>query len=215
METQTFDLKSLSDRVEKLEKQNRRLKQIGLTVIVLISAIFVSGQAKTGKVIEASAFHLVDASGRVRADLSISNLQAPTLSLSDEEENLEVVLEGSSSISGASLKLGKSQSKGHISLEAEPPGMSTALLALGQDTSPEVMLAGGRASFLMMSDATGIVNLDVGENGPRLAVTDRAGYTVTVGRSDLVTTKMGVKEQTPAASIVLSGKDKKVLWSAP
>ena len=36
-----------------------------------------------------------------------------------------------------------------------------------------------------------------------------------LGRSDLVQTKIGKKEQTPAASLVLFDKDKKVLWQAP
>jgi hypothetical protein len=48
-----------------------------------------------------------------------------------------------------------------------------------------------------------------------MTIEDNKGYSSVLGRSDLVLTKRGKKEQTPAASVVLFNKDKKVLWSAP
>ena len=39
------------------------------------------------------------------------------------------------------------------------------------------------------------------------------GYSTHIGKTDL--TQTGRKEQTPAASLVLFDKDKKVLWAAP
>src|SRR5215468_410461 len=59
-------------RLEKLEKESRRMKKIGTVAIVFASVLFVSGQAKTNKVVAANAFHLVDASGKVRAELSMN-----------------------------------------------------------------------------------------------------------------------------------------------
>lgn len=59
-------------------------------------------------------------------------------------------------------------------------------------------------------------NLDGGEvAGPQLSLEDKEGYSTEIGRTDLVVTKTGRKEQTPAASVVLFDKEKKVLWSAP
>ncbi len=53
------------------------------------------------------------------------------------------------------------------------------------------------------------------ENGPYVIVTDEAAYSAMLGKSDLVIAKTGRTEKTSAASIVLYGKDKKVLWAAP
>jgi len=51
--------------------------------------------------------------------------------------------------------------------------------------------------------------------GPNLTIEDNEGYSTVIGRSDLVLTKTGKKEETPAASLVLLDKGGKVLWSAP
>jgi hypothetical protein len=59
------------------------------------------------------------------------------------------------------------------------------------------------------------VTLDEDSGGPNMTIEDNRGYSSVLGRLDLVLTKRGKKEQTPAASLVLFGKDKKVLWSAP
>jgi len=51
--------------------------------------------------------------------------------------------------------------------------------------------------------------------GPNLTIDDNEGYSTVLGRPDLLLTKTGKREQTPAASLVLFDKDKNVLWSAP
>src|SRR5215510_5290231 len=58
-------------RLERLEKENRRMKKIGIVAIVFASVLFISGQAKTNKVIEANEFRLLDASGKKRATLDV------------------------------------------------------------------------------------------------------------------------------------------------
>jgi hypothetical protein len=61
----------------------------------------------------------------------------------------------------------------------------------------------------------GTFRVELGEEGPRLDLKDNEGYSTTLGRTDLVALASGRKERTPAASLVLFGKDQKVLWSAP
>jgi hypothetical protein len=46
-------------------------------------------------------------------------------------------------------------------------------------------------------------------------VSDANGFSAEIGSNELVTTKTGKRSTTSAASLVLSGKDGKVLWSAP
>jgi hypothetical protein len=72
-----------------------------------------------------------------------------------------------------------------------------------------------RTSGLSIWGNTGSFHVDLGEEGPSLHLKDNEGYLTILGRTDLVTPASGVKQRTPAASLVLFGKDKKVLWSAP
>jgi hypothetical protein len=62
---------------------------------------------------------------------------------------------------------------------------------------------------------TGRFRVDLGEDGPNLDLKDNEGYSTILGRTDLVASSSGRKQRTPAASLVLFGKDQKVLWSAP
>lgn len=57
-------------RLEKLERENRRMKKIGLVGIVFASVLFFSCQAKT-RVVEANEFRLLDASGKERTTLHV------------------------------------------------------------------------------------------------------------------------------------------------
>ena len=72
-----------------------------------------------------------------------------------------------------------------------------------------------RAGFINVATGDkGIVSITT-FGGPSLTLTDDAGYETSAGVSSLVTTQTGEKHQTSAASLVLFGKDKTVLWSAP
>lgn len=74
----------------------------------------------------------------------------------------------------------------------------------------------GGASFAM-SGSAGTFHVILGQDpeGPSLELEDNEGFSTILGRSDLIETRTGRKERTPAASVVLFGKDKQVLWSAP
>jgi len=72
-------------------------------------------------------------------------------------------------------------------------------------------------SGMSISGPAGNFRLALGESigGPSILIEDNEGYSSILGRTDLLTTTTGRKERTPAASLVLFGKDKKLLWSAP
>ena len=63
-------------RVEQLERENRRMKKIGIVAAVVVSTVIIGGQAKTDKVVEANEFRLVDSSAKERASLLVSFGQA-------------------------------------------------------------------------------------------------------------------------------------------
>ena len=73
----------INTRLEKPERENRRMKKIGIVGIVFVSVLFIRGQAKTDKVVEANEFRLVDSAGKVRALLSMIP-SGPELSFYDD-----------------------------------------------------------------------------------------------------------------------------------
>ena len=101
MESDATTLKALAKRVEELEHQNRRFKQIGGLTLLLCSSIFLMGQTKVApvkavKALEAGKFLLKDGRGVTRAELGLfadrpalvvyGAAQNPLLSLGAEPE---------------------------------------------------------------------------------------------------------------------------------
>src|SRR6266480_2414640 len=168
----------INARVEKLERENRRMKKIGIVAAVVVSTLIIGGQAKTNKVVEANEFRLLDASRKVRALLSMSVSGGPELTFNDASGDFVVAL-------------------------STTPSPSLTLRPIG--TGESVYLHAG----------TFRVNLDEDLGGPRIAVTDKEGYSLNLGRVDVEFPGTGQNERTSAASLVLFGKDKKVMWSAP
>ena len=71
MSDNLFDAELVVARLEQVERQNRRLKQIGLLLFVLWGAVFWMGQKKPVHIQDAERFLLKDASGRNRAELGV------------------------------------------------------------------------------------------------------------------------------------------------
>jgi hypothetical protein len=68
-----FDgLEDIQNRLLKLERQNRRLKQFGVAVLAASTSLILMAQAPSKKIIEANEFILRDDSGNVRAKLSMT-----------------------------------------------------------------------------------------------------------------------------------------------
>jgi hypothetical protein len=63
------DLNAVIARLEKVEKENRRLKRAGITCLLVAACVVLMGQARPSRTLEAERFVLKDASGRVRAEL--------------------------------------------------------------------------------------------------------------------------------------------------
>jgi hypothetical protein len=57
---------------------------VGIVVVVFASVLFISGQAKTSKIVEANEFRLVDSAGKVRGLLSVEPDSGPELSFYDD-----------------------------------------------------------------------------------------------------------------------------------
>jgi hypothetical protein len=70
-------------RLEKLERQNKRLRQVGIVSLLLLAVLVVAGVAAPSRTIEAEKFVLKDVNGKTRAEL-LSNDAGPDLRLLDE-----------------------------------------------------------------------------------------------------------------------------------
>jgi hypothetical protein len=65
-----LDAANILRRVEGLERQNRRLKMIGLGIALCVSTLLVMGATKTPRTVEAEKIVLLDSRGRARVTIS-------------------------------------------------------------------------------------------------------------------------------------------------
>ncbi|PYV92278.1 MAG: hypothetical protein DMG90_04850 [Acidobacteria bacterium] len=254
MQPHDLGLQALAERVVKLETQNRRLKKAGIAVILLVSVPLFMGQAETNRVVEANAFHLMDASGKIRAQLSME-MSGPTLSLLDAGGSPVVSLAGGDQPvlvlnrpgTTEQIQLGTNkihfglglydkQIRASLSIENGTPGIDlfdesgTAQATLvarptgsflrlrnpaGKEISTLWVDSSAGGSSFNMGGSAGSLSVNLGEEagGPGIEITDNEGFSTVVGRRETVGTS--VKERKPAASLLLLGKDRRVLWAAP
>jgi hypothetical protein len=61
----------------------------------------------------------------------------------------------------------------------------------------------------------GYVIVSIANGDPAVVLRDGDGFDATLGVTDTVNLRSGQKQKTSAASLILFGKDNKVVWSAP
>ena len=74
--------------MEKIERQNTTIKLVGLAMLIVASAVVLMGQASPqSRIINADAFVLKDAGGKMRASLRMDTiLDAPDHSVTRKDE---------------------------------------------------------------------------------------------------------------------------------
>lgn len=203
MNTPAGAAQSLRERVETLERENRRIKRIGIAAALLVVGLGFMGQAAPSRTIEAQRFVLKDESGIARATLGM-DLEVPQLQLYDS--------------------LGKSR----VSLSVDALGQPALTLydgagnqtvnLVGMADGPGFWLSPGaskRQSIKEVVKQKGGIGLYMGKEGPAIEIEDTNGFSTVVGSFPLVTPRTGETHHTSAASLLLFDKDGKVLWSAP
>lgn len=211
--TEHRELGALLSRVERLEKQNRRLKQGALVCLLAIASVALLAQTKqttpstaqkrrapapapapTGPTaVEAQAFILKDSNGRVRAELGLTG-STPSLKFKDESGSALVTLALNSDAPG-----------GPMLLLSDPQHHASVALSVLEHAGPQLALTGERADIQL--------HMGVAPDGTTLELSDKDGFTTSIGSG--VVAKNGQAKQTSAASIVLYGKQRKLLWSVP
>ncbi len=201
------------ERLEKVERENRWLKSAAFTVLLLAGAAFMMGQARPTRRIVAQEFDVVDTGGKIRAILDASGGE-PDLSLYDTNGKVRAFLRLSAE--GPMLRLSDANGKASANLGIIENGPGLDLY----DANGKMRLMVGvyrEFSSVGLRDPEGNVRMVLSEMGgePSIDLNDEQGYSAAVGNTDLVTARTGEKSKTSAASVVLFGKDKKVLWKAP
>ena len=64
-------IEDVQDRLLKLEKQNRRLKQVGILALIIPPLLLIMGQSPSKKTVEANEFILRDDGGNARGRLEM------------------------------------------------------------------------------------------------------------------------------------------------
>jgi hypothetical protein len=90
-------VRSLSERVDRLERQNRRLRWLllGLPVVALLVGAQAQQAVWKGKTVVAEEFILNDPNGKTRASLRVEK-DGPRLMLTDKDGRVRVSLAGDS-----------------------------------------------------------------------------------------------------------------------
>ncbi len=190
MTPETPDLQAIVKRLDRLERQNRRMKQAGILLLVIVSAVLlIDLAAPKSRIVEAEKFVLRDSAGKPRGGLTVTE-EGSALELYDTNQKLRVAL-------------------------GIPSGMPNLTLNDANETGRVMLAIAPSGSGLVLADRSGsfMAQLDVAEDGgTRLLLQDSQGFASSIGNVYSTSTKNNV---TSAASVVLLGKDGKVIWHAP
>ncbi|HKQ86892.1 MAG TPA: hypothetical protein VJS43_08990 [Candidatus Acidoferrales bacterium] len=216
----TDEKNAILARIEKLERQNRRLKQGALACVIVVASIALTGvlmaqtthrkttkQATKPKAaaaapsaepvvpekIEAESFILKDASGRERAELAMAGT-GPSLRLLNQSGTALVT-----------ISLNDGTPSGPLVLLSDPDHQSGLAMSVQQGTGSSLSLTGSQNAQ---------VHVGVTKEGTSLELLDQDGSSTNLGNGMKIS-RTGKAKQTTGASITLYDKERKLLWSAP
>jgi hypothetical protein len=79
------DLVALTERIETLERQNRRLKLAALGIAVGVAIVVFAGADKTPRTVEAQKIVLLDSNGRSRLTIGTPALAGATIGVNPDD----------------------------------------------------------------------------------------------------------------------------------
>jgi hypothetical protein len=193
MRSQTSEIQNVLDRLDKLERQHRGLKQAALAAVLIIGVVALMSAGKSvPDVVSARGFVLKDANDKTRAQLATYGItDDPMLRLYDERGKERAALYLAFGVPILAL------SDGNARVEAS----LTTLMG------PHLQLVGKAGNATISSDS----------DGPNIWLDDNEGFQTIIGHTGLTTPLSGEKHNTSAASIVMVGNDRNhhIIWKAP
>jgi hypothetical protein len=224
MESYTPSLAELEIRLAKLERQNRRLKRLGLLFLLIAGSGFLLAQAPRKPSAAAAPpatpapsydtlvvhrLELRDKAGMLRGLWTLDDL-GPALELYDAAGKPGARL--SVDAIGADLRLYSRAGEPRATLSAI--GLGSALWLSGTAEFPRAALGDSSFDPLGKNDKV-TAYLQVGPLGPSFQLQDAQQFKAVVGVTGLQTIATGESHTTSAAAVTLFGKDGKVIWRAP
>ena len=201
MQTQDLTVQALADRVSRLETQNRRLKMAGLAIVTLASALLLMGQARSGRIMEASEFRLIDANGKTRARLAMGVAGGPKLTFFDTKDLPIAGIDGGKE---PSLFLTGWDNAAHILLRITKDSYGLDLA----DKRP-------RATLSVSNNSTGLDFWDEYGDPQATMSVDKSSGNITFRNAKGRVSSQWVDSRATGTSLVLYDKSEKAVWSAP
>lgn len=194
---------AMLSRLAKLERENKRFRFAG-GLFLLLAIVLLTGAAQTGRHgLTANEFVLQDDQGHVRAKLSVDS-KGVALVFLDETGRKQMSLAAQ----------GDTQGRGHASLALGEGAVTARYVLAGTGRDDWATISDG-GLFLAGKGPTRVVLSASGPSSPSIEVADSQGYATEIGATGRTYPSTGETQKSSAASLMLLGKDKSVLWSAP
>jgi hypothetical protein len=228
MTTDIPSLNTLQLRLAKLEHQNRRMKQMGIAILIMVTAILMMGQIRNTSTLTARRIVLNDAGGvprlvlymkvdgepsmalydrmgNMRAELSLQPGGYPRLSYLDPGGKIRSVL-GVQSDGGPALILADGNQVPRAEMSVRPDGSSGVVL-YGLEGKASAELVQNTLSMMRFYDPAARLRLLVGmaQNQPKFHIQDTDGL-IRYGLSEGA-------DGTPTTRIV--DRKGQLVWQAP
>ncbi|MGH8143269.1 MAG: hypothetical protein ACREU2_12220 [Steroidobacteraceae bacterium] len=206
----------LAGRLERLERDNRRLKGFALGVLTLAAALSaIYATQPVPDVIKAHSFVAVDSFGKPRATVDASDgvqvydLEGKLLAMMEIGPFGEPFIELNDPESKASTIMELTQSRSIISLQGAK-GVGRAAIFVGPSTGPGITLRDSEDNDRALIGVSP-------EGKPSIELADPEGFSMDLGVTGTITPTTGETHKTSAASITMFGNDKDhhVIWKAP
>ncbi len=166
MTVQMPDLDAVVRRLESVERQNRRIKGVGLIALGLVGAVFLMGQAQQkDRVVEAEQFIVRDARGQKRALLGLDHPSSPghspvRIGLYNENQS-SAVMYLSDGFAGLAITAGGAEGKSNraIQLFANPKEGTGVKVGTSVTTTAAQLSVGprGKASFVLKDETNKVL----------------------------------------------------------
>jgi len=155
-------LECLTRRLSRLERENRRLKRVGVLLVVGAAAAALMGQAPpTPSTVESQRFVVKDATGQPRAVLG-ATADGSIFELYDKDGERRVAM-GIATDGSATLSLATKGDKGGVWISARPYGWSNLQVFDRAGTSRLATgVAADGAALLLINDSGGTTRAGLG-----------------------------------------------------
>jgi hypothetical protein len=232
----------LVERLERLERDNRRLKGFAIAALALAVALTTiyatqpvpqrvtahefdvvdsSGRARVsmGMALGEPSVSLSDAQGKVRAEMSIGPSGGPSICLTDAEGQPRVSMGIASR--NVFISIYDAAGNGRASMGFSPSGGPVIGVSDAQDKSAIAMGLNPEGELGLTFQAAkdrASVDIHVAPSGsPRIEFLDQQGFRMVLGSAQTVTARTGETQQASTASIIMFGNDREhhVIWKAP